>query len=256
MGIRDKDMRRYLILSLILVFAAFFFQLHGIRNMTGTLFLFPSKIIRGTLNGIGGFFSLLYNAKNIDEENKLLKEQLRESETRNSIFRTKMSEMERLGKYGSALSSNLLLSPVIAREPSNWFKTVFIDKGEESGITLNMVVLLPDGVVGRIIEVNFKSSTVLLAVDRGSKISAIVKETRESGIVEGMEHFIRMSFFSRDIQAKAGDIVLTSGFGGTFPKGLILGKITQVRRGDLVAEADIEPAVDFNKLEEVFILLK
>ncbi|OIN97341.1 rod shape-determining protein MreC [Candidatus Desantisbacteria bacterium CG1_02_38_46] len=248
-------MRRYLILSSILVFVGFFLQLPGIRNATRTAFLFPSKVIQGTLNGLGGFFSFLYHAKQVEEENRFLKEQLNEVETQNSLYRAKISELERLRKYES-LSSNLFLSKVIARDPGNWFKTLFIDKGEESGVTLNMVALLPDGVVGRIIEVSPKCSTVLLAVDRGSKIAAIVRETREFGVVEGMESFIQMSFFNRDIQVKPGDTVLTSGLGGTFPKGLILGKITQVKKGGLVPKADIEPAVDFNKLEEVFILLK
>jgi len=248
-------MRRYLILSLLLIFAGFFFQLPVMKNTTRAVFLFPSKVIHVTLNGIGGFFSFLYHAKYVDEENRLLREQLNEIETRNSLYRAKISELERLKKYES-LSPGLLLSNVIARDPGNWFKTIFIDKGEGSGVRQNMVVLLHNGVVGRIIEVNPKYSTVLLAVDRGSKIAAIVRETRELGVVEGMDDFILMSFFFRDIQAKPGDTVLTSGLGGTFPKGLTLGKITQVKKVGLVAKADIEPAVDFNKLEEALILLK
>jgi len=247
--------RKYLLLSLIFILVIFFLQLHGVRNATKLAFLFPSKIIYRTVNGIGGFFSFLYNAKYIYEENSLLKKKLMEVEVQDSLFRAKISEMERLGKYKS-LPSNFLLSDIIGRDPGNWFKTAFIDRGEESGIRPNMVALLPNGVVGRVIEVTPKYSTVLLAIDRGSKIAAIVRETREPGIVEGMESSILMSFFKRDIQAKPGDIIITSGLGGTFPKGLTIGKITQVGKEGLVATADIEPAVDFNKLEEVLVLIR
>lgn len=248
-------MRRYLILVLIIAFAGFFLQLPRMKNTTKTVFLFPSKVIHGTLNGIGDFFSFLRHAKKVDEENFTLHEQLLVSEAQNSLFRARISEMERMRKYES-LPSRFLLSNVIARDPSNWFKAVCIDKGENSGVSINMVALLPDGVVGRTIEVSPSSSTVLLAIDRGSKIAAIVRETRELGVAEGTENFILMNFFTRDIQAKPGDTVLTSGLGGTFPKGLVLGKITGVGKAGLVAKADIESAVDFNKLEEMLILLQ
>lgn len=227
----------------------------GVRNASKAVFLFPSKVIRSTINAIGGLFSFIHNLNNVNEENKSLKEQLDELRAQNSLYMAKIHEMERLKKY-EPLSSRFLFSNVIARDPGNWFKTVFIDKGRDDGVEVNMVALLPGGVVGRIIEVAPKYSSVLLAVDRGSKIAAIVKETRELGFVEGMEEYLSMSFFSRDIQAKPGDTVLTSGLGGTFPKGLAIGKITQVKKGGLIARASIEPEVNFNTLEEVLVLLK
>lgn len=248
-------MRRYLILGLLLILAGFFLQLPTIKPVVKIVFLFPCQVIQRTVNGIGDFFSFLYQAKYLSEENKLLRKQLNEAETQNSIYLAKISELERLRKYESA-SSNLLLSNVIAREPSNWFKTLIIDKGSESGIRVNMPVILPEGIVGRIIEVNKGFSTVLLAVDNGSKIAAIVAETRELGIVEGMDKFLLISFFSNKIDAKPEDTVLTSGLGGVFPKGLTLGKITDVKKDGLVAKAEVQPAVNFNKIEEVLILIK
>jgi rod shape-determining protein MreC len=248
-------MRRYLILSLTVILIIFFIQSPWTKNAARPMFLFQSKVIHGTLNGIGGFFSFLFHIGRVNEENELLKNRLNEVETQNSIYKARISEIERTKKYETRFS-NLLLSNVIGRDPGNWFKTVFIDKGENDGIRTNMVVLLSSGTVGRVIETSPSYSTVLLAIDRGSKIAVVVRETRELGIAEGMENSVQMNFFTRNIEAKPGDMVLTSGMGGTFPKGLVLGKITQVGKSGLVAKADIEPAVDFNRLEEVLVLIR
>jgi len=105
-----------------------------------------------------------------------------------------------------------------------------------------------------VIGVDRGSAVVMLAVDNSSRISAIASPTRELGMIEGTGQGLLLRFFSAAVRAKPGDAVLTSGLGGIFPKGLEIGRISAVKTGGLVAVAEVVPAVEFNKLEEVLIM--
>jgi len=247
--------RRYLVSILLAVIVAAVFLSPVFITISRMVFLFPSRIVSVTYHSISDFFLFLLRAKEFEQENRQLKKHITELELENSLLKAELSEFERLKKYKS-ISSRFIISRIIARDPTNWFKVAFVDAGVNQGIRAGMPVLLPEGVVGRIIEAGPGSSTVLLAIDSSSKISVIISETRELGIVEGTGKGLIMKFFSGDVDAQPGNIVLTSGLGGVFPKGLEVGRIANVNPGGLVATAEITPSVEFNKLEEVLILIK
>lgn len=149
---------------------------------------------------------------------------------------------------------------VIGRSLSNWFSTVEVNRGATAGIEVDMAVVTHLGLVGRVVRVTSQTSTILLLVDPQSGVGAEIIRSREPGAVVGnvsFEDTCVMRMFSRDADVRAGDTVLTSGLGDVFPRGLHIGSVTEVARAEqgLLVVAHILPAVDFTRLEEVFVLV-
>lgn len=157
---------------------------------------------------------------------------------------------------------NLLAGAVISRDYGTWSNTIIINKGSSDGVAKDMAVITPQGVVGFISDVSINSSRVQLMLDPRTSIGAIVQrsESRVSSVVRGngndpMEpQFVNIA---KDADILEGDTLVTSGFGMIYPKGLYIGKIVSIHQSDndFVKYAVIRPGVDFDKLEEVFVVL-
>lgn len=182
----------------------------------------------------------------------------------NMQLRENKSEVERLRTlldYKQAQQDQYVLEAarVIARSPNNWYKTITIDKGSDSGIAINMPVISPDGLVGKVVSVSGNSSQIWLITDREMAVGAILQETRETkGIVEGMGdngtlRMINIPYYS---QVKNNDKVVSSGLSETYPPGILIGLIKDIKKeaNGLVLSATVDPAVDFNQLEEVLVI--
>ncbi len=146
---------------------------------------------------------------------------------------------------------------IIGKDPSNWFKTIIIDKGTDDGIKENQAVVTHQGVVGHIIEVTPKAAKVLLISDQNSSVAVIIQDNRTEGIMLGMQHGrCKIDYLTRTAEIHEGDMVITSGLGGIFPKGLRVGAVTQIKKKSygLFQDAEVHPFVDFSKLEEVLII--
>lgn len=166
--------------------------------------------------------------------------------------------LERLLDLRAQVSYNGLAGRVIGRDPSRWFSTVVIDRGSRDGVTRNAPVVTPEGVVGRVIEVTPFASRVLLIVDARSAVGVLVQRSRDAAVVEGQgTDRLHLLYLSRAAQVEAEDLLVTSGLGGVFPRGLLVGRIMSVKReeGALLQEAEVEPAAQLGRLEEVLILL-
>lgn len=147
---------------------------------------------------------------------------------------------------------------VIGRDPSRWYATILVDRGSRDGVYRNAPVVTSDGVLGRVIEVTPGAARVLLIADSRSAVSVVVQRSRDAGVVEGRSGLmLHMKYLSRTSEVAPGDTVVTSGLGGVFPRGLVVGRITKVVRepGALQQEAEIEPAAALDRLEEVVVLL-
>lgn len=151
-----------------------------------------------------------------------------------------------------------LASSVIAREPSNWFQTLLLDRGERSGVKKDSIVVTPEGLVGRVIKVNKNSSQVLLITDPGSEIGALVQRTRIQGVIQGRKRDLILKYLPLEADVREGDLVLTSGLeGGLFPKGLTIGRIKKIEPPhpqDLFLKIVVIPEVNLSSLEEVLLL--
>ncbi len=146
---------------------------------------------------------------------------------------------------------------VISRNQSSIVKTVLVDKGVSHGLRVDMPVINEQGVVGRIIETSPHVSKILLLIDASSNIDALVQETRVQGILQGASSSgCSLKYVSKTENIQAGNIVVSSGLSGIFPKGLLLGAVTNVDKSDsgLFQKLEVAPYVDFARLEEVMVI--
>jgi rod shape-determining protein MreC len=147
---------------------------------------------------------------------------------------------------------------VIDSDRTSLFKTLLINKGTSDGLRVGLAVLSDHGVVGRIIETSWHASRVLLMIDENSNVDALIQRSRAQGILQGAGAMgSNLKYISRTEEVLLGDVVLSSGLAGVFPKGLLLGSVTGVsrREGGLFQKIDVAPAVDFGKLEEVMAVI-
>ncbi|MGE5391532.1 MAG: rod shape-determining protein MreC [Deltaproteobacteria bacterium] len=148
---------------------------------------------------------------------------------------------------------------VIARSSVNWYRYLVIDQGQEAGVTKDMAVISPQGLVGRIGSVSRNSAQVILITDRETAVGAILQKTRETrGIVEGLgnSNYLRMANIPYYSKIEKGNIVVTSGLSSVYPKGIAIGRISKVTKepSGLLLTARLKPMTDFDKLEEVLVI--
>lgn len=165
--------------------------------------------------------------------------------------------LRRLLEFRERTSLSTTGAEVIGTGASPEFRTVTIDKGTGDGLAANLAVLAPGGVVGRITLPSARASLVQLLVDRNAAAGALVERTRVQGIVVGVgDGTLRMDFVAATGDVVAGDVVVTSGIDGLYPKGFAIGTVERVERGDgLYHVISVRPAVDVSRLEEVLVVL-
>jgi rod shape-determining protein MreC len=147
---------------------------------------------------------------------------------------------------------------VIGSGASPDFRTITIDKGTSDGLRPDMAVIAPAGVVGRIIMPSARAAKVQLLIDRNAAAGALIERTRvgaAEGVVEGTGGQLRMNYVSSAADVQVGDVVVTSGIDGIYPKGLRIGQIESVLRGaGQYSQIIVRPAVDFGSLEAVLVV--
>jgi rod shape-determining protein MreC len=147
---------------------------------------------------------------------------------------------------------------VVGQDVSPWFRSVLVDRGSRDAIRPGMPVVTEEGVVGLVTATAPHASRTMLLLDNQSAVDCLVERSRARGIVRG-DGTDRLSFefFVRGDDVQVGDVVITSGFGGVYPKGLRVGEVSEVSpEGQrLVRRALLRPAVDFGRLEQVFVML-
>jgi len=153
----------------------------------------------------------------------------------------------------------LSVAEVIGRDPSNWYRTIIISQGSQDGIKVDMPVITPGGLVGRVVSVTVHTAEVLLLVDNESAVGARVLETRDTpGVVEGdgQSNSLEMIHLSHNETIAVGQTIVTSGFSSIYPKGLPIGIVKEVNLepSGLTQRATLQPFVDFSRLEEVMVI--
>ena len=200
----------------------------------------------------------------VHEQNKMLRrevEQLREQNVKAEEFSAENVRLrELLGYKNLATQFDLLMARVIGREAATWTRMITIDRGTEHGVQKNMAVVTARGLVGVVTEAGLISSKVQLVLDPRISVGALVQRSRVAGIVEGNpDNAIqpRLVNIPRNEDIAEGDVVVTSGFGGIYPKGLMIGRIRLVKNDStgLLHLAVLETAVDFQRLEDVAVIV-
>ncbi len=211
---------------------------------------------------VQGTFQQYIFLVNLEKENRDLKKKIAELQEENHRIKEITLANERLRRLlqfrGKDLPS-MIGAEVIGQDPSSWFKSVTIDKGERDGVKKGMAVVSPAGVIGQVLKTAPHYATVLLITDYNSAIDSIVQRTRAKAIVEGKgENRCQLKYLLRAEEVAVGDVVVTSGLGGNFPKGLMVGEIKKVdKKGHGVFQyAELVPSVDMTQLEEVFVIME
>ena len=149
------------------------------------------------------------------------------------------------------------MARMIAKDVSTEFRAIRINRGKNNGIEPNMAVINAEGVVGRVLRVTDSTSDVVTILDPLSAIDAYIMRSRARGIVEGLtDSLCQLKFALRVDDIQPGDLLLSSGLGGNFPKGIPVGSIIKVTRKSfgVTQKVEVKPSVDFSKLEEVLVV--
>jgi rod shape-determining protein MreC len=209
-----------------------------------------------------GWWDELVALVQVREENDRLRQRIARLEEENLQYREAIVSSERFQRLAGFRASHevpMVPANVVHQDLSPWFRSVIIDQGTAAGIRPGMPVVTDLGVVGVVSGTAPSASKVLLLIDPQSHVDAYVQRSRARGSVRGAKgHECSFEFVLRDEDLAVGDLLLTSGLGEVFPKGLVIGHVTAVERQPygLFQEARIKPAVDFGKLEEVFVILE
>jgi len=158
---------------------------------------------------------------------------------------------------------DLVTATVVGRDLGTWNSTIIINRGSADGITKDMAVVTPQGLVGSVVNVYANVAKVQLILDARSAVGTLVQrpESRVAAIVEGSSASPltpRMVNIARDADIIKSDKLITSGFGGIYPKGLLIGEVVDIvnEEGGLLKYAYLKPAVDFGRLEEVLVIVR
>jgi rod shape-determining protein MreC len=195
------------------------------------------------------------------DENERLRTRVAALEEENLQFREALVEsgrLRRIAEMREGLEVPMRPSQVVGQDVSPWFHSVLIDRGRAEGVRSGMPVVTDRGVVGLVTATAPNASRTLLVLDAQSAVDGIVQRSRARGIVRGQgTDRLAFEFFVRGDDVQVGDVVITSGFGGVYPKGLRLGEVIEVHAEPtrLLHQAVLRPAVDFGRLEQVFVML-
>lgn len=154
-------------------------------------------------------------------------------------------------------AADILGGQVVGHDPSNPLAYIIVDVGANDGVKQGMPVTRAGALVGQVVRVGQHASRILLITDPTSKINARIQSSGATGIVTGsIDGTLRMTRIPPDVEVHVGDIVITSGYGGNFPRRLVIGQITQVHKRDVdpFQTADLAPAADFGALEIVSVI--
>lgn len=219
------------------------------------------RVISGTAGAVLDALSILPEATTLREENRRLRQEVEELRARvvslQEAERENRNLREQLGFKQAYPAYDLLPAEVVGRDPSNYLRFLVIDKGSDDGVRLGAVVVVPQGLVGRVVALGSNFSKVMLITDPSSSVNVLLQSSRATGVAAGqMDGSLLIKYIPQGEILHLGDMVLTSGLGGNFPKGLIVGQVTQVKRKDieLFQEAQAESLIDFRHLEVVYVI--
>ena len=224
----------------------------------------PVQNAFSSFGAVGGFFDRIANAGNYKAENDQLKERVSRLEQESINIEAYRNENERLRALLDM--KDLREGPeytganVISRDSGDWYETLVIDKGTASGVKVNSIVVVPNGLVGSVFEAGVDYAKVKAVTDVESSVGAICGRTNDIGLAEGSSGLTPtgkcvLNYLDRNAKIIEGDVIETSGTGGIFPRGIIIGRVTRISdAGDgLTLDCEIEAAVNPKKVTEVLV---
>ena len=260
-----------LVIVLLLALAAVSYSERSGVNIIGNIISVPAAPLQRAFSfvskKVGDFFGYFEDVKKTQEENEELKKRISELEQQildiekltkeNRELKDALNFKEQLDEY------DFIGSSIIAKDPGNWFEVFTINRGSKDSIQPDSPVVTSYGLVGRISKVDLLTSRVISIIDIDSTVSARLSKSRDLIVVRGdvelrSKGLCRADYIPPDADIMPGDTVETSGIGGIYPKGIVIGKVVSVisNEGQYDSYAIIQPVVDFKRLEDVIVLKK
>lgn len=217
-----------------------------------------AKIFRPIKDG----FVNLFHLPSLSKERADLQREVAQLRTERIASRELVAENQELRELlkwqQTQAELEMVGTDIIGQSPDNWQRLMIVSKGSSSGVKKYMGVATEEGLVGRVISVGSRSSVVQLITDSRSGVGARDQRSRETGIVEGRnEEVIRFVPMREDADVRPGDIIETSGLGGTVPPGIVIGRVSEVKKrsSGLARFVEVKPFVRFSKLNKVLIII-
>jgi rod shape-determining protein MreC len=213
--------------------------------------------IRFVKNVWSQYFFLISVAKENENLKKALSYAIGENEKRNEIELTNY-RLRKLLNFKKTIDHQVLPAEIVGKDPSPWYQAILIDKGKSDGVEKGQPVVIPEGIAGQVTEVLNNYSKVLLIIDQNSAVDALVQRTRARGVIKGdsTDRYL-FKYVLRKHDVRVGDTIVSSGLDGVFPKGLRIGYVSEVVKpsSGIFQDVTVAPFIDFEKLEEVLVLL-
>ena len=218
------------------------------------------EVVTYSVRFLKGIWAHYFNLVSASIENAKLREKLNQAlEDRNLYKETLLANIRyrNLLNFKQYMAKPVLAAEVIGRDPSSWSKTIVVNKGRDDGAYEGAPVVVPQGIVGLVVEVAAKYAKVLLIIDQNSAVDGLVQRTRSRGVIQGdPSGECNFKYVLRKHNVIMGDTVVSSGLDGVFPKGLRIGQVSEITKlnAGIFQEIIVTPYVDFEKLEEVLIV--
>jgi len=220
------------------------------------------KLIKLPVDLLGETWTDYIALVDLRRENETLLARVAALEEENLQFREALvagGNLERIVQMRENFEVPLLPSEVVGQDVFPWFRSILLDRGRTHQVLSGMPVVSDHGVVGLVTATSPHASRAMMLLDRQSAVDAIVQRSRARGIVRGRgAGQLEFVFMVRGDDVQRNDVVITSGVGGVYPKGLRIGTITaaQTEEARLLHTASVQPSVDFGRIEQVFIMLQ
>ncbi len=198
----------------------------------------------------------------VRDQNDQLRDRLAALEEENLQLREALvasGRLQRIAEMRESFEIAMLPSQVVGADASPWFRSVLVDRGRSHGVRPGMPVISEDGLVGLVRATSGRAAKAALLLDRQSAVDGTIQRSRARGMVRGRgTDALEFEFVARDHDVRVGDMVITSGLGGVYPKGLRIGVVTSIEElgTQLMLKATLQPSVDFHRLEHAFVMLR
>lgn len=238
-----------------------------ITDAVGVVVTPVQRVFYSIGNATGEFFGRFKSMTEYRKENESLKGRIRELENNTRELDSLRSQNERLKKLLELQDEkpeyNMVAAKVAAMDSGNWYSSFVINKGTAQGVKKNDVVITDEGLVGYIHEVGTTWANVVSIIDPKASVGSVIERTGDRAIIEGDLQLMdkgqcEMSYISKGADIAVGDYVETSGVGEVYPKGILIGKVSSFTSDEqgLYHNAVIETAVDFERINEVMVIVK
>lgn len=218
------------------------------------------KVLRLVTRGTVSAWEHYRGLRRAEEENRELKRQLAAAHFDLHRLASQAAETERLRdllEFRGRTPYLTVAAEVIACSPGESTRAVFINKGSREGLAVDMAVITPEGIAGKVIQTFPHSAQVLLITDRDSGAGCYLESTRVHGVLKGTgSNLCRLHYVMDDVPVKVGDVLSTSGQDQIFPKGLPVGRVASVQPGNIYKNIEVRPAAQLDRLDSIMVILR